>query len=66
MDIIETAEGSKTGFLAVDALEYSECIATILYNTIEENNAIRTAARYGHIYYCRVYSRNILKIYIFF
>ena len=46
MDIIETASGSQTGFLAVDAMEYAECIARILYNTPEENDVIRKAARY--------------------
>lgn len=45
MDIVETAEGSQTGFLAVDALEYAECIADILFNTQEENDKIREAAR---------------------
>lgn len=45
MDIVETAEGSRTGFLAVDALDYANCIASILYNSKEENNAIREAAR---------------------
>lgn len=45
MDIIETAEGSQTGFLAVDAVEYAKCIATILYNTKEQNDTIRRAAR---------------------
>lgn len=45
MDIIETSEGSQTGFLAVDAVEYAKCIATILYNTKEQNNTIRKAAR---------------------
>lgn len=45
MDIVETAVGSQTGFLAVDALEYAECIADILFNAPEENNKIRAAAR---------------------
>lgn len=45
MDIVETAVGSKTGFLAVDALEYAECIADILFNEPEDNNKIRAAAR---------------------
>lgn len=46
MDIIETSEGSQTGYLAVDALDYAHCIANILYNSQEENDAIRNAARY--------------------
>ncbi|XP_037025363.1 GDP-Man:Man(3)GlcNAc(2)-PP-Dol alpha-1,2-mannosyltransferase isoform X2 [Bradysia coprophila] len=45
MDIIETSVGSQTGYLAVDTMEYAECLATILYNTKEENDAIRDAAR---------------------
>lgn len=45
MDIIETSEGSRTGYLAVDAIEYANCIAKILYNTKEENDKIRAAAR---------------------
>lgn len=45
MDIVETSEGSRTGYLAVDAIEYANCIAVILYNTKEENDTIRTAAR---------------------
>lgn len=45
MDIIETSEGSQTGYLAVDAIDYARCILNILYNSIEENDAIRTAAR---------------------
>lgn len=45
MDIVEMAAGSQTGFLAANAQEYAECIADILYNTPEENEKIRTAAR---------------------
>lgn len=45
MDIVEIAAGSQTGFLAANAQEYAECIADILYNTPEENEKIRTAAR---------------------
>lgn len=45
MDIIETSEGSQTGYLAVDAMDYATCLATILYNTKEENDTIRDAAR---------------------
>lgn len=45
MDIIETSVGSQTGYLAVDTMEYAECLATILYNTKEENEVIRDAAR---------------------
>lgn len=45
MDIVETAEGSQTGYLAVDPLEYAQCIATILYGTKQENDTIRAAAR---------------------
>lgn len=45
MDILETSEGSKTGYLAADTMEYAESLATILYNTKEENDTIRDAAR---------------------
>lgn len=45
MDIIETSEGSQTGYLAVDAVDYAKSILKILYNTKEENNVIRKAAR---------------------
>lgn len=45
MDIIDTTEGSRTGYLAVDAVEYAECIQQILNNTKEENETIRNAAR---------------------
>lgn len=45
MDIVETSEGSQTGYLAVRATEYADCIANILYNTKEENETIRNAAR---------------------
>lgn len=45
MDIIETSEGSQTGYLATDACEYAEAIATILYNTKEQNDTTRNAAR---------------------
>lgn len=45
MDIIETSEGSRTGYLAVCAMEYADCIANILYNTDEENETIRNAAK---------------------
>lgn len=45
MDIIETSDGSRTGYLAVNADDYAKCIATILYSTKEENDAIRQAAR---------------------
>lgn len=49
MDIIETSEGSQTGYLAVDAIEYAHCIRSILYNTVEENDTIKNAARFVHI-----------------
>lgn len=45
MDIVETTEGHRTGYLAVDAVEYAECIQQILENTDEENETIRNAAR---------------------
>lgn len=45
MDIVETAAGSQTGYLAVDAIDYAEAIARILYNTKETNDMIRNAAR---------------------
>lgn len=46
MDIIETSEGSQTGYLAVDALGYAHCLLNILYSTNEENDTIRNAARF--------------------
>lgn len=45
LDIIETSEGSQNGYLATDAIEYANCILTIIYNTIENNDRIRKAAR---------------------
>ncbi|XP_073843099.1 ALG11 alpha-1,2-mannosyltransferase [Musca autumnalis] len=45
LDIIETSEGSQNGFLAVDAIEYANCILSIIYNSKEENDVIRNAAR---------------------
>ncbi|XP_070493821.1 GDP-Man:Man(3)GlcNAc(2)-PP-Dol alpha-1,2-mannosyltransferase [Chironomus tepperi] len=45
MDIIETSEGSQTGFLADDPEDYARCLANILYNTKEQNEKIRQAAR---------------------
>lgn len=45
MDIVETSPGSQTGYLAVDAIDYAEAIARILYNTRETNDLIRRAAR---------------------
>lgn len=45
MDIIETSRGSQTGFLAVDAIDYASCIATILYTRRDELDAIRARAR---------------------
>lgn len=50
MDIIETSEGSRTGYLAVSAIDYADCIANILYNTKEENEKIRKAARFVLFY----------------
>lgn len=47
MDIIETSEGSRTGYLATDAMDYANCIRTILYNIKEENEKIKEAARYA-------------------
>lgn len=46
MDIIETSEGSRTGYLAVRPIDYADCIANILYNTEEQNETIRNAARF--------------------
>jgi alpha-1,2-mannosyltransferase len=45
MDIIETAEASRTGYLADDPEDYAKAILTVLYNTKDENNKIRNAAR---------------------
>lgn len=48
MDIVETAEGSQTGYLAVDPLEYAQCLAAVLYGTKQENDTIRAAARLAY------------------
>lgn len=45
MDIVETSNGSQTGYLAVDGIDYAESIARILYNTKDTNEKIRNAAR---------------------
>ncbi|XP_058985141.1 GDP-Man:Man(3)GlcNAc(2)-PP-Dol alpha-1,2-mannosyltransferase [Musca domestica] len=45
LDIIETSEGSQNGFLATDASEYANCILSIIYNSLEQNEVIRNAAR---------------------
>lgn len=45
MDIIETSNGSQNGYLATDALSYANCIMSIICNTKQENDQIRTAAR---------------------
>lgn len=45
MDIIETSEGCRTGYLANDAMDYANSLRTILYNNDEENEKIKTAAR---------------------
>lgn len=45
MDIIETSEGSQTGYLADEPEDYAKCIATILYSTKENSERIRNAAR---------------------
>lgn len=48
MDIIQTAEGRRTGYLATDAMDYANCIRTILYNSKEENEKIKEMARYTY------------------
>lgn len=45
MDIIETSEGSQTGYLADEAEDYANCIATILYSSTEHIERVRNAAR---------------------
>lgn len=45
MDIIETSEGSQTGYLADSAEDYARCLETILYSSREHNDRIRNAAR---------------------
>lgn len=45
MDIVETAEGSRTGYLAVDPSEYANSLACIIYGTKQQNDKIRAAAR---------------------
>ncbi|XP_037939364.1 GDP-Man:Man(3)GlcNAc(2)-PP-Dol alpha-1,2-mannosyltransferase [Teleopsis dalmanni] len=44
LDIIETSEGCQNGYLAADAVEYANCILSIIYNSKEENDAIQNAA----------------------
>lgn len=57
MDIIETSEGCRTGYLATDAMDYANSLRTILYNSNEENEKIKDAARYAymHIHNIRFY-----------
>ncbi|KAM7357389.1 ALG11 alpha-1,2-mannosyltransferase [Cochliomyia hominivorax] len=45
LDIIETSEGSQNGYLAIDAIEYANCILSIIFNSKETNDRIRNAAR---------------------
>lgn len=45
MDIVETSEGCRNGFLALEALTYAKCILHILRSSDEENERIRSAAR---------------------
>lgn len=44
-DIIETSEGSRTGFLASTPEEYARCILEVLALTEEQKQVIRDAAR---------------------
>lgn len=62
MDIIETSEGSRTGYLAVDPIDYAHCLLNILYSTDEENETIRNAARFVIV----KISNRIYKIYSIF
>lgn len=45
LDIIETSEGSQSGYLATDAVEYAANILNIILNPTEINNNIIEAAR---------------------
>lgn len=47
LDIIETSgpDGSQTGFMAEDDINYPNAIVNILYSTKEQNDVIRNAAR---------------------
>lgn len=45
MDIIETSEGSQTGYLADQPEDYAKCVLSILYSNKEQNEKIRNAAR---------------------
>ncbi|KAG4067448.1 hypothetical protein HA402_009685 [Bradysia odoriphaga] len=47
MDIIETSEDSRTGYLADGAIEYANCIEKILYSTKEENETKPSEMRAG-------------------
>lgn len=46
MDIVETSEGSQTGYLADEPEDYARCIINILYNSKEHIEKIKNAARY--------------------
>lgn len=45
MDIIEEAEGSRNGFLALDETEYANAIAAVLRMPLDVRNEIRNNAR---------------------
>ncbi|XP_017464833.1 PREDICTED: GDP-Man:Man(3)GlcNAc(2)-PP-Dol alpha-1,2-mannosyltransferase [Rhagoletis zephyria] len=45
LDIIETSEGSQNGYLATNAVEYANCILSIICSSREVNETIRNAAR---------------------
>lgn len=55
MDIVETSEGSRTGYLATDALDYANCLANILYNSKQTNDTIRDAARYFIVFFLSLF-----------
>ncbi|CAB3386348.1 Hypothetical predicted protein [Cloeon dipterum] len=45
MDIIETAEGSRTGWLATEEVEYARILYTLVMLSATQKDIVRTAAR---------------------
>ncbi|KAM0733811.1 GDP-Man:Man(3)GlcNAc(2)-PP-Dol alpha-1,2-mannosyltransferase [Formica fusca] len=61
-DIIETQEGSVTGFLAEDEGEYAKILAYIIHMHQDERNAIRVAARSSvNRFSCQHFEKEFLR-----
>ncbi|XP_011701399.1 PREDICTED: GDP-Man:Man(3)GlcNAc(2)-PP-Dol alpha-1,2-mannosyltransferase isoform X1 [Wasmannia auropunctata] len=61
-DIIETQEGSVTGFLAEDEMEYAKVLASIIKMHPTERNAIKVAARSSvNRFSCEIFEREFLR-----